>query len=317
MDRAQYLTAATSWTHHTPFAEQPRTRVPCPYEGYEQYPGWQIIIMPTTVCNAGCKHCYLRNSSSLDPDQLMEMIKNFQSQGYNVYLNGSEPLANPDYLKAFKLADQKIAMTNGEIIYENPPYIYQIADAGIKTLGISYHFDMHKEWSKIPLRLAETALSIAQNAGINARVMTTITKPFIEKIPQYCSWCVERGYPEIRFTNFMSQGRAQTLDRQLILDADDRKRYYEIISEQREKYPIDVLRISSCGSFGACGTPNFSCMAMRDFVVLTPDLKVYPCFFQIEKGMECGVYENGHIFTKIGYTQPQNDCSALRLYNTF
>ena len=315
MTREQYLAAATSWTHHHPHAEKAPPQVESPVEGYEIYPGWQILIMTTSKCNARCKHCYIPYEGHFDPDELYDTIRNFQAQGYNVYLNGTEPLLEPRYLRCFKLADQKIVMTNGLAICSNSQYIYDIKEAGIETVGISYHFDAHARFSDVSPYLAEAALKIVDLAGLHARVMTTVTRPYLEKIPEYCAWCVKKGFKEIRFTNYMGQGRAKSMVDEMALTAEDRKRYYEIISEQRKKYPIDLLRISSCGSFGACGSPNMSCMAVRDFIVLTPDLKVYPCFFMTEAGRECGFYKDGYIFTKKDIVLPQHDCAALHLFN--
>ena len=316
MTREQYLAAATAWTHHHPHIEKPLPKVESPREGYELYPGWQILIMVTSRCNCHCSHCYLPFKGEFDPKELLDVIANFQQQGYNVYLNGAEPLLVPEYLKAFKLADQKIVMTNGLIICEKPTFPYEIREAGIETVGISYHFDIHERFNKkVPLSLAQTALELVELAGMKARVMTTVTRPYLEKIPEYCEWCVKHGFREIRFTNYMSQGRAAAMKDELVLTPDDRKRYYEIITQEREKYPKDVLTITSCGSFGACGTPNISCMAVHDFVVLTPDYKVYPCFFMAQEGRECGFYQDGHIFTKKGIAPYQGDCAALHLFN--
>ncbi|MBR1939357.1 radical SAM protein [Candidatus Saccharibacteria bacterium] len=315
MDREQYLRRASEWTHHHPYTEKPRRGAYCPFPDHELFPGWQIIIMVTSACNANCQHCYIPYKGAFDPKRLIELIRSFQTDGYNVYLNGTEPLMNPDYLAAFTVADQKIVMTNGMVLCERPSYIYDIYDAGIETIGVSYHFDAQAIFNKIPLRLSQTALEITKNAGIHARVMTTVTKPYLEKIPEYCEWCVRHGFKEIRFTNFMAQGKARQLDRDLILDADDRKRYYEIISNERAKYDIEELCITSCGSFGACGSPNMACMAMRDFVVLTPEFKVYPCFFQTQPGMECGIYHGGHIFTIKNFLPPLHDCGSLHLFN--
>lgn len=314
-ERERYLFKASSWTHHHPYTDQPRPKVECPYEGYELFPGWQILIMLTSRCNTKCRHCYLPYNGSFDPNELPKMITSFQSYGYNVYLNGGEPLIEPAYLPAFKLADQKIVMTNGLILLEKPDYINEIRDAGIETIGVSYHFDIHEKISSIPLEIAEAALYIVESAGIHARVMTTITKPFIEKIPEYCSWCYNHKFTEIRFTNFIAQGMARKLSRELILNEDDRKRYYEIICKERAKYDKKELCITSCGSFGACGSPNMSCMSMHDFVVLAPNYKVYPCFFQTQSGMECGIYRDGLIYTVKGFKPPQHDCTCVHLFN--
>lgn len=314
-EREKYLIKASDWTHHHPYVETPRKKIESPIPGYEQYPGWQIVIMITSECNANCKMCYLPFHGKIEPNHLNEMIMNFQDQGYNVYLNGSEPLIDPRYLTSLKLADQKIVMTNGIVLYENPDYIYEIKAAGIETIGVSHHFDATEIFGSVKPYVAETALEIIEDAGVHARVMTSITRPFIEKIPEYCAWCKEKGYKEIRFTNYIAQGKAKYLDRDLILRPEDRKRYYEIITQERKKYPIDELCVTSCGSFGACGTPNMTCMAMRDFVVITPNMHVYPCIFQAEPGMECGFVHEGRVFTKKGFTLFEHDCANLLLYN--
>ena len=133
-------------------------------------------------------------------------------------------------------------------------------------------------------------------------------------IPEYCSWCYSNGFKNIRFTNFIAQGKAKNL-RELVMTSEDRRRYYEIITDQRKKYPIEQLKIDSCGSFGNCGTPNMSCMALRDFVVLTPDLGVYPCFFLAEHGRECGFYRDGRIWVKTEEPPSADNCLALQTFN--
>ncbi|MBR3115907.1 radical SAM protein [Candidatus Saccharibacteria bacterium] len=313
--REQYLYNASIWTHHHPYIDKPRPAVTSPFSGYEVFPGWQILIMITSECNTRCRHCYLPYEGSFDPDELQNMIAQFQKDGYSVYLNGSEPLLNPEYLPAFQLADQKIVMTNGLVLVQRPEYIREIREAGIGTIGVSYHFDIQTYFSRVSLDVAKRALNIVKDAGIHARVMTTITKPYVDMIPKYCDWCIENGFEEIRFTNFIAQGRAQELDSDLILDLEDRKHYYELITALRAKYSIDELCITSCGSFGDCGSPNMSCMALNDFVILTPDYKVYPCFFQTQPGMECGIYHEGHIYTKTGFKFPRHDCTSLHLFN--
>ena len=313
--REQYLRDATSWSHHNPYTEKPRSGVFCPFSDYEVFPGWQVIIIATTECNASCKHCYLPQKGSFEPKYLKKLIGDLRDYGYSVFLDGAEPLLNRDYLAAYKAADQKFAATNGMVICEKPEYIYELREAGIETLGVSYHFEMHGAFGCIHPRLAETALGIAETANVKGCVMTTITKPFVKNIPQYCEWCVERGFREIRFSNFIAQRRAQRLDRDLILSADDRKFYYEIISQERAKYDEETLKIVSSGSFGDCGSPNVNCTAMRDFVVMTPDYKVYPCRFQTSPGMECGTYRNGFIFTKKYVHLPEHDCASIHLFN--
>ena len=276
---------------------------------YEVYPGRQILIMTTSQCDAPCEHRSVPFVGHFAPDELYEIVQNLQKQGYRVFLDGAEPLVERGYLKSFRLANQKIVSTNGLSIASNSQFVYDIREAGIETVGVSYHFDIQQQLSKVSPSLAEAALKIVELAGMKARVLTTITRPYLEKIPEYCAWCVKNGFREIRFANYISQEGAA-------LSPDDRRRYYEIISEQREKYPVDALRILSCGSFGFCGTFDMTCMAARDCVVLAPDKKVYSCFFQMRPESECGYYKDDQIFVK-EKTVSHYNCSAhcLCLFN--
>ena len=308
-ERNSYPYSASTWTHHTPYQEKPRPGVYCPYYDYEPFPGWQVVILINSQQNAD------PYQGSFEPNELCKIIKNFQECGYNVLLDGAEPLAKPDFLKAFKEADQKILTTNGMTICERPALIDEIREAGIETLGVYYHFEAQAIFSPVHLGLAKTALKLAENVGIRGRVMTTIIRPNLEKIPDYCAWCVKEGFTEICFTNFIAQDRYSRPEHNVILSEDDRKRYYEIITEQRAKYPEEVLNILSSGTFGVCGSPHMYCTAMRESVVFTPDYKIYPCIHQISPGNECGIYVNGHIFTKKNYPTAEHDCAALHLFN--
>ena len=282
-------------------------------EGYEPYPGRRILI---TTASQGDGNCKLPFSSGFGADELYDLVSNFKKQGYSVCLDGVEPLSAPGYLRAFELAEQKTVITNGLSICENSQYIYDIRDAGIETVGVFYHFDIHSRLSKIYLRLAETALDIAKNAFLNTCVVTAMTRPYLDKIPEYCAWCVKKGYNEIRFMNFMGRGWDKNTKDELVLSPDDRRSYYEIISSERKKYPKDILRITSRGSFEACGTPHMGCMAIRDSIVLAPNYMAYPCYYMIESGKECGFYRDGRIFTKKGVVVPfRGDCVALHLHN--
>lgn len=279
-----------------------------PIEGYERFSGRQVIIMTTLRNNGECENYYIPFSDHFDSDELYETVRNFQNQGYSVRLDGTEPLLDPWHLKSFKLAGQKTAATNGLVLTENSHYIFTIREAGIENINVSYHFDLQKDLSGVPPRLVEAALRIITLGWLKASLTTIITRPYLEKIPEYCEWCIKRGVTEIHFVNYLPQGKAND---NWVLTPDDRKRYYDIISEQRRKYSAGSLRISSSCSFGACESSNITCRAAYESVVLTPEYKVYPCPFMMKPGKECGFYKDGFVFIKKNLAFPRHDCVAL------
>ena len=306
--KEQRLVRITESQYHNPYVRRLRPRdIPCQYENYEVFPGCQIILMAEIPGSDGAP------SRRFDAKDLAMYAEHFRGQGYYVFIDGMEELISKDYLRALIPTDQKIITCSGCLIAEKPALIDDLREAEISTVGINYDFDVHGRLQKCPIYEAKIALDIAK-LRFRTRVITTVTKPYLEKLPEYCEWCASNGYPEILFKNFIQQSNARELD-DLILTAEDRKRYFEIITSLRAKYPIETLRISSSGSFGACGTANMCCTSMRDSVVLTPDLKIYPCTYMMQKGMECGYYMGGYIYTLNNFNMPKDDCLARTIYN--
>lgn len=279
-----------------------------PIEGYERFSGGKVVIMTTSRSNAECEYRYVPFSGHFESDELYETVRNFQDQGYSVRLDGTEPLLDPWHLKSFRLAGQKTVTTNGQVLTENSHYIFAIRESGVENINVSYHFDLQKDLSGVSPRLVEAALRIVALGGLKASVTTTITRPYLEKIPEYCEWCMERGVTEIHFVNYLPHWKTTN---DWVLMSDDRKRYYDIISEQRKKHSANTLCISSSCSFGACESPNITCSAAHDSVVLTPDYQVFPCPFMMEPEKTCGIYKDGYIFVKKNTTFPRHDCVAL------
>ena len=49
-------------------------------------------------------------------------------------------------------------------------------------------------------------------------------------------------------------------------------------------------------------------------VILTPELKVYPCNFQASPGNEIGYYKDGKIYVKEGLDFNPKTCSSYQKY---
>ncbi len=148
--------------------------------------------------------------------------------------------------------------------------------------------------------------------------MTTISSINYNKVIEYCDKAYAMGATNIHFTNYMVQGRAKSGDKSLMLTEDQRREFFRQLMLAREKYDINDLTITRCGTFDKNpfqeNGGNFRCLAYNEMVVLTPELKVYPCNFQASPGNEIGFYKDGKIYIDDSLTFNPNECSSYCKY---
>lgn len=285
--------------------------------GYHVFDGDTIIAMTCSDCNTRCEHCYITYKGNFSKEQLNELVKCFADR-FEIRINGTEPLLHKEYLEALKMAGQTKILTNGLVFKNNFEYIDELKEVGIKTIGISYHFDIHDSVSHISKEYLDHLFNVLICKGLNVQVMTTITSTNYKLVPQYCNYCYNNGIQRIRFTNFMRQGNGKNLDDYLVLSDDQREEFFHILQKEREKYDRDVLRIERCGSFGNSSTlnTNFECTGGVKSIVITPDYKIYPCIFLINKDNEIGYFDNGNIYIRDDFEERKDECNAVLKLNT-
>ena len=273
--------------------------------------------MTCSNCNVHCKHCYISYKGNFDGEQLYSICEAL-SERYWVQLNGTELLLHPEYFKTIALVKQNFILTNGLQFKVNPELINEIAQIGIKYVGMSYHFGIHESISSVSREIVEENIPKLSGVGIISDMRVTITRSNIELIPEMCKRTLELGAKRIKFTNYMVMESAEALSKENVLRENDLKRFFEILESEREKYPEDTLRIRRCGTFGdncfgkKC---NFKCPAGKDTVVMTPDFNIYPCIFLAKPGYEIGKMIDGKIMI---YREIQNDghkCLAKEVNN--
>lgn len=71
--------------------------------------------MSCTSCNAKCEHCYISYNGNLNGNEFYDMVEKLKDR-YEIYINGSEPLINREYLKSYALYIIKI-IKKYDIIY--------------------------------------------------------------------------------------------------------------------------------------------------------------------------------------------------------
>jgi MoaA/NifB/PqqE/SkfB family radical SAM enzyme len=246
------------------------------------------------------------------------MITELKTQGYNIILNGTEPLIFDGFIELFKLADQNQVFTNGKVVLENPDIVNTILKNGIKQISFSYHYGVQDDWSEVSLADVEKAIDICIKAGLEVCVLCSLCSKNYTKVLEICKKVKSLGVKQIHFTNFICQGRAKQNNMQhYILTEEQILAALKDINLAREKYDIADFRISRCGSFGnAINSKNFLCDAGVEDFVIAPDNKVYPClFFTGISEYQIGEYKDGkiNIFKQCSYDC--KDCFAKKILN--
>lgn len=281
-----------------------------------EYAGKKVTIMATANCNVKCKHCYISYTGSFDPEVLSE-ISSILSKKYFVSINGAELLTNINYLDVLSNLNQVGFMSNG-LIVSTPEVIKKIKECNIECVAMSMHYGIHKEISVIPQELIEHNVQILNENGIKSKIFVTLTKKNFMLVPEICEYVKSIGAKGVWFTNYIRQGAAIDLSDNNILSEEDKYEFFKLLSEARSRYPKDELSIERCGSFGNdlySKKNNFRCTAIHDFVVMTPDLNIYPCFFLAKPGNEIGKYIDGKVFLYDNYRENWEGCLTTRICN--
>ena len=129
--------------------------------GYEIYKGKSVKIMTCSKCNMKCKQCYIPYKGNFESEELFEIVKILKNN-YEIFLNGTEPLLN-NYLDSFRVADEKIVLTNGTNIVINANVkVNQYAPAKEAEIKLYYNneeipIDKHSEGFKLITRVQDEA----------------------------------------------------------------------------------------------------------------------------------------------------------------
>ena len=281
-----------------------------------EYNGKKVTIMATSKCNAKCKHCYVSYSGCFNPEQLKEIVHKL-SEKYFVSINGAELLTDMGYLEVLNELNQVGFMSNG-LVVSKPEVIKKLKECNIECVAMSMHYGIHSEISTIPQKLIEENVRILSENGIWSKIFVTLTKKNYMLVPEICEYVKSIGARGVWFTNYIKQGEAINLDDDNILSEEEKREFFKLLSEARAKYPKEELSIERCGSFGEdlySGKKNFRCTAIHDFVVMTPDNNIYPCFFLAQPGTDIGHYIDGKVFLYDNYRENWDGCLTDRICN--
>ncbi|MBE7082185.1 MAG: radical SAM protein [Clostridiales bacterium] len=257
-----------------------------------------ITIMTCSACNENCNHCYISYQGNKKVDELKNMIVNLQKQGWQVVLNGSEPLLFDGFLELYSITNQDKIFSNGRILLQKPELINDIIKSGLKKICLSYHYGVQNQWSKVGLVEVEKVAKMCKVKGVNVCLMCSLCQENYLLIDEICAKAKQLNIDEVHFTNFICQGNAVKNGLQKHILSEEQILFaLKKINELRNKYDINDLKITRCGSFGNnIGSKNYFCDAgITDFVI-TPDNNIYPCIFfaGVEK-YKLGEYVEGEL----------------------
>ncbi|MBQ3048114.1 MAG: radical SAM protein [Clostridia bacterium] len=277
-----------------------------------------ITIMTCSACNENCNHCYISFKGNRKVDELRKMITNLQKQGWQVILNGSEPLLFDGLVNLYGMADQDKIFSNGKILLQKPELIDDIVKSGLKKICLSYHYGVQDQWSRVELEHVEKVAKMCKEKGLNVCLMCSLCQENYLLIDKICTRAKELNVDEVHFTNFICQGNAVKRGLQKHILSEEQILYsLKKINELRNKYDINDLKITRCGSFGNnIGSKNYFCDAGITDLVITPDNGIYPCIFfaGIEK-YKLGEYVDGEIKLNKICKHDCNGCFAKDILN--
>ncbi len=213
----------------------------------------RLVAWETTRnCNLACLHCRASAthgpfSGELDTQAATRLLDQIAEVGESiVILTGGEPLLRPDIFEIARYGTQKglrmVMAPNGTLITET--IVRQMLDAGIKRISVSVDGatrDSHDRFRGVDGAFdgALRGIQLANDAGLEFQINTTITKTNLDEIPLIQDLAVELGAVAHHIFLLVPTGRGKYIVDQEITAA-EYERTLNWFYEQREKTPLQL-----------------------------------------------------------------------------
>lgn len=264
---------------------------------YVEYTGKSIKIMICSNCNMKCKQCYITYKGNFESKQLYEVVKILKEK-YEVLLNGTEPLLN-NYLDSFKIANEKVILTNGLLFKDNLNLVDDIKSAGITRICMSYQYEIQKDIDSVDLNYLDEVFPKVRDKGIDVEMMCTITSKNYDMLDEICKKAISLKANYLYLLEYMYEGNAQTeMNGDLRLTNKMRDKFFLNLKDVREKYDKEKLYIYRSGNMGddKINNKNVCCEAGKNIVTMTPDYKIYPCNMLIDEKFCIGYFDGNKVY---------------------
>lgn len=246
----------------------------------------EIKLELTHRCQLRCTHCSSMAGAGaaleMDRDDVFRVIRDAADLGVDeIAFSGGEPLLWPWIKDAIDLAveaDMSVVVYSSGNVPDFNAAAGMMRRAGVaKTVFSLYAPDSteHDKVTLVPGSQARTIDAIRQTRalGIEAEVHFVPLSTTYNQLAAVHALGVEAGAPKLSVLRLVPQGRASELCSE-ILDG-----------QQNRKLRDAILSLRSSGASIRTGSPyNFlrlnsqpRCMAAKDRLTISPDMRIYPC----------------------------------------
>jgi len=244
----------------------------------------EMKIEVTKKCPLACIHCSSDSNeqqlTEISTEKCMDIIRQAVSMGLKeLSFSGGEPLVWNGIVDAVKLASDsglKVNLyTSGNVIDVNKTF-EQLSNAGLTKAIFSLYSDQKEEHIRITRKQESfdktfAAIEAAQRNRIKTEVHFVALKKTFHKLENVVRLVASKGVERVSVLRFVPQGRGSILD---VLSKEDNAELSSTINRLRKEgfeirtgSPYNVLLLND----------EPKCMAGQDRLIITPDLKVYPC----------------------------------------
>lgn len=246
----------------------------------------EIKIEVTYSCPLACIHCssnaYIDNQIQMSFEKCKEIVEQAKDLGVNeIAFSGGEPLIW-DYIDAIISLTHNYGMnvcvyTSGNI----PNYEERFKKLKIEGLDravfsiYSYKAENHERITRINGSFDKTISSIKEciKEGIKTEVHFVAVSQTFSELKQVAILCKEIGVRKISVLRFVPQGRG-SLYSQGVLSKGQNLELIKIIKDLQ----LDGFDIRTGSPFNVLLLNNEpECYAAINRMIITPDLRIYPC----------------------------------------
>lgn len=244
----------------------------------------EMKIEVTKKCPLACVHCSSDSNEQQTTEISLEKCLIIISQAVNMgvkelSISGGEPLIWNGIACAVKFAHVngvKVNIYTSGHINDVDAIFKQLSEAGLDKAIFSLYSDKREEHNRVTRKRNSfdktfAAIEAAQKNGISTEVHFVALKKSYYRLEGIVRLTASKGVKRVSVLRFVPQGRGTVLD---VLSKEENAELASTIKRLRNEgfairtgSPYNVLLLNE----------NPKCMAAQDRLIISPDLKIYPC----------------------------------------
>lgn len=244
----------------------------------------EMKIEVTKKCPLACVHC----SSDANEEQILEISteKSLELIGQAIELgmkelsiSGGEPLIWSGIYNIVKFSHDngiKVNIYTSGNVRDIDKVFKHLSQNGLTKVIFSLYSDMREEHNRVTRKKDSfdntlAAINAANNNGIETEIHFVALKKTYHKLEAIVRLSLSLGINQVSVLRFVPQGRGKVLD---VLSRKENEELVSTIKRLRKEgfkirtgSPYNVLLLNK----------DPKCMAAYDRLIISPDLKIYPC----------------------------------------